>query len=98
MSSTISVREGEKPLLVMDGTNRPTELWMFDPRQLVFFCHDPEARVKIYQRKDKDWLVVSVAPSPEWQSVSDIEMVGLLNGMEQAISRWMKSGGHRAKG
>jgi len=39
MTNRITVRKGEKPLLVMEGTGDLSKLWLFDPNGKVFFCY-----------------------------------------------------------
>lgn len=83
----ITVRKGEKPLLVMDGTGDVTKLWLFDPNQKVFFRYPVENQptpITAYQRKGKVWIFVSLEPEMGWQPVTSPETVGLLNEMEKA--------------
>ena len=88
MTSRITVRKGEKPLLVMDGTGDLSKLWLFDPNGKVFFCYAVENQLtltRIYQRENKGWVFISIEPAVTWQPVTSRETVALLDEMEKAI-------------
>jgi hypothetical protein len=94
MKNRISIRKGEKPLLVIDGTGDETQLWLFDPHQSVFFCYERgPARTppRIYQCNDKSmWVFISIEPESKWQPVAAPEIVRLLNEMKAAVGAWLK--------
>lgn len=94
MENRITVRKGEKPLLVMDGTGDVTKLWLFDPIQKVFFCYAVDnqlALTQIYQREGRGWKFISVEPLVRWQPVPSPETVVLLNEMEKAVFNHISS-------
>jgi len=101
MTNKITVRKGEKPLLVMDGTGDESKLWLCDPNQKAFFSYsvqnDP-ALTQFYQRQDQSWMSFSIQPVLNWQPVTHQKTVELLNEMERALFDWMKEGGHAAPG
>lgn len=97
MTGGITVREGEKPLLVMDGTGDATKLWLFNPKQMVFYCYEraqENVPLIISRRNEKDWQFISVEPAQQWQRVTDVGSVKLLNEMERVILLWARDGGH----
>ena len=102
MTNRITVRKGEKPLLVIDGTGDASNLWLCDPIQKGFFSYSVEnqqPKTGIYQRKDKGWIGVSIGqaePTLGWQRITDRETVKLLNAMEKAVLLWIRKGGHAA--
>jgi hypothetical protein len=92
----ISVRKGEKPLLVIDGTGDETHLWLFDPHQTVFFCYERQhahTPPRAYQCNDKSmWVFISIEPESKWQSLAAPEILKLLNEMKAVVSAWLKEG------
>jgi hypothetical protein len=95
MTNRITLREDEKPLLVMDGTGDPSKLWLFDPHGRVFLCYAVENQLTltgIYQRENKGWIFMSINPSVGRQPVPSQETVALLEEMENAVFLSAKRG------
>jgi hypothetical protein len=100
MTNRITVRKGEKPLLVMEGTGDLSKLWLFDPNGKVFFCYAVENQLtltRIYQRENKGWVFISIEPAATWQPVTSRETVALLDEMEKAIFLSAKQGEHATR-
>lgn len=91
MTNKISVRQGEKPLLVIDGAEDGKKLWLFDPLQGAFsrvHREPPGTPMTAYRRNDKSWVFWTVQPSQTWQAVTSSQMVALLDEMEAVVSAW----------
>jgi hypothetical protein len=100
MKNRITVRRGEKPLLVMDGTGDEEKLWLCDPNQKAFFAYSVENQLpkltRFYQHQDQGWVFASIAPVLSWQPVTHLETIELLNEMENGLLLWMIAGGYAA--
>ena len=96
MKKRISVRKGEKPLLVIDGTGDETQLWLFDPHHGAFLCYEHKGLhppPKAYQCNDKGiWMFISIEPESKWQPIAAPKMLRLLNEMKAVVSAWLKYG------
>jgi hypothetical protein len=99
MPNKITVRKGEKPLLVMDGTGDVDHLWLCSPNQKAFFRYpilNQYPAVTVYMHKKEGWMFLPIEPELNLQPVVDPGTVELLDGMEKAVFLWAKEGGYAA--
>jgi hypothetical protein len=87
----ITVRQGEKPLLPMDGTGDATKLWLFDPKQDAFFCFELARQcvpTELYRRNGKAWETYSYERGGKLEQVTRPDTVKLLDEMNEALIAW----------
>jgi hypothetical protein len=92
MPNKITVRPGEKPLLVIDGTDDGTKLWLYDPKQNAYFCYERERQyvlTKFYRYDDIVWISYSVEPNGKWEPVYNPITIRLLMDMQKAVITWL---------
>ncbi len=91
MTNTITVLEGNRPLLLMGGGRfDESQTWLFDMNQRIFFCFERMLPAVLYQRRGGGWECMSTQPEAIWQPVTNTEMSGLLGEMENKVLAWEK--------